>query len=43
MPMNKKLETLLELVSTWPDEAQDELMQSIAEIEARHARRLSPE
>ena len=35
--MNKKLETLLELVSTWPEEAQDELMKSIAEIEARHA------
>jgi predicted transcriptional regulator len=35
--MNKKLETLLEHVSTWPDEAQAELIQSIVEIEARHA------
>ena len=34
--MNKKLETLLEHVSTWPEEAQAELMQSIVEIEARH-------
>jgi hypothetical protein len=35
--MNKKLETLLEIVSTWPEEAQEELMKSIAEIEARHS------
>ena len=35
--MNKKLETLLEHVATWPEEAQAELMQSIVEIEARHA------
>jgi len=35
--MNKKLETLLEHVSTWPDEAQAELIQRIVEIEARHA------
>lgn len=34
--MNKKLETLLDLVSTWPEAAQDELMKSIADIEARH-------
>jgi predicted transcriptional regulator len=34
--MNKKLETLLELVSTWPEEAQAELVKSIVEIEARH-------
>jgi hypothetical protein len=34
--MNKKLETLLELVSAWPEAAQDELVKSIAEIEARH-------
>jgi hypothetical protein len=34
--MNKKLETLLELVSAWPEAAQDELMKSIAEIDARH-------
>ena len=43
--MNKKLETLLERVSTWPEEAQAELMQSIVEIEARHTgvHRLSDE
>ena len=35
--MNKKLETLLELVSAWPEAAQEELMKSIAEIEARHS------
>jgi predicted transcriptional regulator len=34
--MNKKLEILLEHVSTWPDEAQAELMKSIAEIESRY-------
>jgi predicted transcriptional regulator len=34
--MNKKLETLLERVSTWPEEAQAELMQSIADIETKH-------
>jgi hypothetical protein len=27
---------LLERVSTWPEEAQDELLLSIADIEARH-------
>jgi len=35
--MNKKLESLLELVSTWPEEAQAELMKSIAEIESRRS------
>ena len=34
--MNKKLETLLGLVSTWPEEAQGELMQVIMDIETRH-------
>jgi hypothetical protein len=34
--MNKRLEILLERVSTWPEEAKDELMETIAEIEARH-------
>jgi hypothetical protein len=34
--MNKKLESLLEIISAWPDEAQAELIQSITEIEARH-------
>ncbi len=27
---------MLELVSTWPEEAQDELMKTIADIGARH-------
>lgn len=31
------LEILLERVSAWPEEAQDELMRSVAEIENRHA------
>jgi hypothetical protein len=35
--MNKKLESMLELVSTWPEEAQEELMKSIAEIDSRHS------
>ena len=35
--MNKKLEILLERVSDWPETAQAELMQSIAEIESRHS------
>jgi hypothetical protein len=30
------LEILLERVSTWPDEAQNELVKSVAEIERRH-------
>jgi hypothetical protein len=34
--MNKKLESLLELASTWPEEAQGELMQVIVDIETRH-------
>jgi hypothetical protein len=34
--MNKRLETLLERVSAWPEEAQAELMETINEIEARH-------
>jgi predicted transcriptional regulator len=34
--MNKKLESLLELASTWPEEAQGELMQVIIDIETRH-------
>jgi hypothetical protein len=30
------LEILLERVSTWPEEAQDELVRSIADIESKH-------
>jgi predicted transcriptional regulator len=33
--MNRKLEALLEIVSTWPDAALDELIKSVVEIEAR--------
>jgi len=33
--MNKRLETLLDRVSTWPDEAQAELLEVAMEIEAR--------
>lgn len=34
--MNKIAETILDRIADWPKEAQDELMQSIADIEARH-------
>ena len=34
--MNKLLETLLERATAWPEEAQEELMRSAAEIEAKH-------
>jgi hypothetical protein len=34
--MNKLLETLLERVTTWPKEAQEELMRSAIDIEAKH-------
>ena len=34
--MNKKLEALLERASTWPEEAQAELMQTIVDIETKH-------
>jgi hypothetical protein len=30
------LETLLEHVATWPEKAQEELVQSLAEIEQKH-------
>lgn len=33
--MNKRLETLLDRVSTWPEEAQEELLALAMEIEAR--------
>lgn len=34
--MNKRLETLLDRVSTWPEEAQSELLEHVIEIEAKH-------
>jgi hypothetical protein len=30
------LEILLDRVSTWPEEAQDELLRSVADIESKH-------
>jgi hypothetical protein len=30
------LEILLERVSTWPEEAQDEFLKSVADIESKH-------
>jgi hypothetical protein len=43
--MNKMVETLLERVADWPEEAQAELVQSIVEIETKHfgVYKLSPE
>ena len=35
--MNKRLETLLERVSTWPEEAQDELARIIDELEWQYS------
>ncbi len=34
--MNKMLETLLERIDAWPEEAQEELIRSVIEIEAKH-------
>jgi predicted transcriptional regulator len=34
--MNKRLETLLERVSAWPEEAQEELLEHIVAIESKH-------
>jgi predicted transcriptional regulator len=34
--MNKRLEILLDRVSAWPEEAQEELLRHIVEIETRH-------
>jgi len=34
--MNKMVETLLERIADWPEEAQAELMQSIVDIETKH-------
>jgi predicted transcriptional regulator len=35
--MNKRLETALDQVSTWSDEAQEELIDYIMAIEAKHS------
>jgi predicted transcriptional regulator len=34
--MNKIAETILDRIADWPKEAQEELMQSIVDIEAKH-------
>jgi predicted transcriptional regulator len=34
--MSKKVETILERVSTWPEAAQADLLQSIIDIEIKH-------
>jgi predicted transcriptional regulator len=34
--MNKRLETLLDRISTWPEAARTELVESILQIESKH-------
>ncbi len=34
--MNKVAETILDRIADWPKEAQEELLQSMTDIEARH-------
>ncbi|MDP2296039.1 MAG: hypothetical protein Q8M24_11330 [Pseudolabrys sp.] len=34
--MNKIVESILDRVAGWPEEAQAELMQAVADIEAKH-------
>jgi predicted transcriptional regulator len=34
--MNKIAETILDRIAAWPEEAQEELMQAIVDIEAKH-------
>jgi predicted transcriptional regulator len=43
--MNKMVETLLERIADWPEEAQAELVQSIVDIETKHlgVYKLSPD
>ena len=44
--MNKKLEALIDRVSTWPHDAQEEAAQALAAIEEKHVgvrRPLTPE
>jgi hypothetical protein len=36
--MNKKLEALIDRVPTWPQEAQDEAVRALAEIEVAYTR-----
>ncbi len=34
--MNKITETILDRIADWPEQAQEELMQAIVDIEAKH-------
>jgi predicted transcriptional regulator len=34
--MNKVAEKILDRIADWPEEAQEELMQAVVDIEARH-------
>ena len=34
--MNKMAETILDRIAHWPKEAQEELMQAVVDIEAKH-------
>jgi predicted transcriptional regulator len=34
--MNKVVENILDRIADWPEEAQEELMQAIVDIEAKH-------
>lgn len=34
--MNKTVENILDRIADWPKEAQEELMQAVADIEAKH-------
>jgi hypothetical protein len=45
LPMNKRLETLLERIPTWPEEAQEDAVMVLSDIEEkiRILRSLSPE
>jgi predicted transcriptional regulator len=40
--MNKIVENILDRVARWPEEAQAELMQAVADIEARHLNPYQP-
>jgi hypothetical protein len=40
--MNKKLESLIDRVPTWPQEAQDEAARALAEIEVAYVRGRRP-
>ena len=35
--MNKIVESIVDRIADWPEEAQDEVMQAVNEIEAKHS------